>query len=230
MARTTNTAVKANSVRLPTERQLEMRSRILSAARNLLTERGYEGVTMRDLADVSGVALKTLYYQYKNKEYLLQTAIEERFISVYRQIDSVEMETGIGRLFYIIDTVGEMTLAEEPYAQASASLLGWSRGRSSSLLGNIRQSTYRRAIQQIADEGELVSWAEIGLLTSMIYTQMLAVYRSWTYGQLPLKVVPELAKLAACLSLASISTGRTHQTALETAELLAARHKNRTFL
>ena len=55
-----------------TERQIRRREDILTAARKLITELGYDGVTMRQLAKESGVAPKTLYHQFQNKEKLLR--------------------------------------------------------------------------------------------------------------------------------------------------------------
>ena len=82
------------TVRGMTERQLQRREKILSAARKLIAERGYEGVNIRDLAAESGVAPKTLYHQFKNKENLLRTAVEERFRHTYQAIDDADIDKG----------------------------------------------------------------------------------------------------------------------------------------
>ncbi len=204
-----------------------MRSRILAAARNLITERGYDGVTMRDLADASGVALKTLYYQYTNKENLLRVAIEEKFFSAYEEIDTAKFDHGIDRLFYIIETVGGTSARDEAYAKASAPLLV---SRSTvSTLGRVRMNIYRRAIQEIADASDLVSWTDVTLLTALIYRQISAVYLSWSYGQLPIGLVPDLSKLSASLSLATVTTGYSQERARATAEELSVKHRGRIF-
>ena len=96
-----------------TERQLKRRERILTAARKLITDRGYDGVTMRDLATESGVAPKTLYHQFHSKENLLRVAVEERYRYLYQIIDDEQIEHGIDRLFFIIDTVARSLLGDE---------------------------------------------------------------------------------------------------------------------
>lgn len=44
----------------------------------MIAEKGYSGVTMRELAEKSGVAYKSLYDLYGSKDNLLGKAIEER--------------------------------------------------------------------------------------------------------------------------------------------------------
>ncbi|MDA0339164.1 MAG: helix-turn-helix domain containing protein, partial [Proteobacteria bacterium] len=119
-----------------TERQIRRREDILSAARQLISERGYDGVTMRDLANASCVSLKTLYHQYYNKENLLLTAVEERFRHVYQAINDADITRGIERLFYIIDQVGTSTTKDEAYARALVPM--FQRGMKGSTFAAIR--------------------------------------------------------------------------------------------
>jgi AcrR family transcriptional regulator len=63
--------------RKPEEIQAE-KQRILSEALNIITERGYEGLTMRGLGERLGVAAKTIYNYFRNKdEVYLQVAMRE---------------------------------------------------------------------------------------------------------------------------------------------------------
>ena len=56
----------------------ERRERILEAARGLIESRGYEGLTMRDLAGASGVTVPTVYNLIGSKEEVLFAAVEEQ--------------------------------------------------------------------------------------------------------------------------------------------------------
>ena len=78
-----------------TDRQKKRRADILTAARELIVEHGYDGVTMRELAARSDVALKTLYQQYENKENLLSRAVEELHSNTYAEIMKVTKDTGL---------------------------------------------------------------------------------------------------------------------------------------
>lgn len=50
----------------------QTRARIVDAAMALLEERGYDGTTMRAVADAAGVSLGNAYYYFASKEHLVQ--------------------------------------------------------------------------------------------------------------------------------------------------------------
>jgi len=55
-----------------TTRGEQTRARILESALELFRERGYEGTTMRAVAEAAGVSLGNAYYYFASKEHLLQ--------------------------------------------------------------------------------------------------------------------------------------------------------------
>ena len=196
-----------------TERQMRRREDILAAARKLITERGYEGVNMRDLAKESGVAPKTLYHQFESKENLLRVAVEERHRYIYQMIDDEEIEHGIDRMFFIIETVAETTRKNLAYARALAPILS---ARSSTSFTAVRMNTYRKAINQIDSESEFVDWIDVELLTTIIYRQVNPLYLSWWYKQASDTQTAGFAKLDTSLILRSVTTGYTHERTTET--------------
>ena len=198
-------------MRTLTERQLRRRERILSAARELIARQGYDGVRMRDLAKAANVAPKTLYHQFENKENLLRTAVEERYRRTYRAIDSAEIERGIDRLFFIVDTVATTTRKNLAYARALAPMLS-----SSTAFAEIRLRSYRKAIDQIAGEGEFLDWVDVGLLTAIIYRQVNPLYLTWFFSKEAQPHRASVAKLDMSLILRSVSTGYTQERVTET--------------
>ena len=54
------------------------REQILETARGLIESKGYEGLTMRNLAAKSGVTVPTIYNLIGNKEEVLFATVEER--------------------------------------------------------------------------------------------------------------------------------------------------------
>lgn len=57
----------------------DTRSRLLETAIALFSERGYNGVSMRDLAGAMGMSAAALYNHYPNKRALYQAAVEVAF-------------------------------------------------------------------------------------------------------------------------------------------------------
>ncbi len=68
------------------EHKAERRARILAAARELIAERGYDGITMRDLARASRVSVPTLYDLFGGKQALLLGELEHTFAAVVAAI------------------------------------------------------------------------------------------------------------------------------------------------
>lgn len=58
-----------------TPSQQDRRARIVDAATTLLTERDYDRVQMREVADAAGVALATIYRYFPSKEQLFATVL-----------------------------------------------------------------------------------------------------------------------------------------------------------
>lgn len=206
-----------------TLRQQIRRDAILEAARQLITERGYTGVNMRDLAQLSGVTLKTLYHQFGNKDELLFVAVETLFKDIYAAINRASIEKGIDRLFFIIDKVANSTIENEAYARALTPFL--SAQPTSSTFSVIRKNTYRKAIDQIVAEGELVDWVNVDLLCNSIYRQIGAIYAAWQQDEFPLNLCSDIVKMEVSLTLASVTTGFTHQKVQNTAKRLQQKLK-----
>lgn len=171
---------------------------------------------MRDLSAASSVALKTLYHQFENKEKLLATAVEEKYRHIYQAIDDTPQDKGIDKLFFIIDSVADMTMKNEPYARALLPL--WRTRSTVTSFGGMRLNIYRKAIEQIAAEGDLANWIDVNVITTMIYRHGSAVYLAWVQGELPGPHVADLIKLDACLTIGSVTTGETHRRAAEAAK------------
>lgn len=193
-------------MRALTERQYRRREKILATARDLITRHGYEGVTMRELAEKANVTPKTLYHQFGNKEKLLHIAVEERFRHTYQAIDDHKMKKGIDKLFFIIDAVAASAKKNRAYAQALTPLTA---AQSSDPFLAIRLNTYRSALQQIQEDGDFEPSVEVGLLTHVIYRNVHPLYPTWYAAE---KVKPaDFSKYNVSLVLSALTTGYTKQ-------------------
>ena len=68
--------------------QINPAQRILLAAYDCLSTRGYANVTMRNIADEAGVALSQLTYYFKNKEKLFTEVISKMAYQYIREIET----------------------------------------------------------------------------------------------------------------------------------------------
>lgn len=91
---------KRNVTRLPLDRRV---SDILKAARDVVEEKGYEGVTMSEIAERADIVEGTVYRYFKNKDELLLRVAEEWFIECYSDLVDGSAFSGVyNKLRYLI--------------------------------------------------------------------------------------------------------------------------------
>lgn len=102
---------------LVTEQRLARRSMILASVRQMIVDRGYAAVTIRELAEVCRVSVPTLYNQFGGKDQLLAAAIEDHFRSAYDNHDFQRAKPGLDRLLTLIDQSAQQLLDMSIYHQ-----------------------------------------------------------------------------------------------------------------
>lgn len=70
-------------------RSAETKNNILQAAGNLFTTRGYDAVTMREIAKAAGCSHTTIYIYFKDKEVLLHQLSMPPLLSLMERIDQL---------------------------------------------------------------------------------------------------------------------------------------------
>lgn len=81
------------------------RDRILHAAARLFRERGYQGTTVRDIAEAVGILSGSLFYHFRSKEEILLEIMREAALSLCLRAEDVlhRTEDPAERLKQIID-------------------------------------------------------------------------------------------------------------------------------
>lgn len=74
------------------ERQSAARESVLSAARDAFEKHGFDGATMRQIADAAGVAVGTLFNYFPDKQALLRDALYADLEGVIATIDFYEAD------------------------------------------------------------------------------------------------------------------------------------------
>jgi AcrR family transcriptional regulator len=70
----------------------ERRAEILAAAERLFVEQGYEGATIRKIADAVGLSSTALYMHFKDKAEILASIVETGFGKLAKVTDEIEAE------------------------------------------------------------------------------------------------------------------------------------------
>lgn len=64
----------------------DLRRSILDISRKMLVDYGYNGITMRKIANEAGCSATSIYLYFKNKDDLLHTLIDEGFELLYQKL------------------------------------------------------------------------------------------------------------------------------------------------
>jgi AcrR family transcriptional regulator len=85
------------------KRQLDAKERILTAARKLFAEQGYEGTTVRDICEEAGVNVSLVSYHFGGKEKVLYALFESYFcLRINEREQGDEWKDPVAGLAYMI--------------------------------------------------------------------------------------------------------------------------------
>jgi AcrR family transcriptional regulator len=171
------------------DKKLETRKRILQAAKQLFEQEGFQGASIRSIADEAGVAAGTVMLHFEDKRDLLhsalfsdlETAIEDALESLPN--DSLEEQLAhlTGRMFaYYEDRpqlsrvlLRESLFAEPPWASAFAGQVARVHGR------------LQRVFHAAAQRGEIAEDIDMARLGAAYFSFYYFALISWVQGAYP---------------------------------------------
>lgn len=179
------TAIAGNR-RPRSERQQQRQVSILEAARSALTEKGYDGVTMNELAERAGVVRKTLYNLYGSKDDLLLAAISE-VIDGYRG-EALSAERGIASIVASRMAGARQVVATPEYAEAMARALMQAEAGHALVKILLKNAVADHVVDLDAAQadGELEPYVDVPQLAEQIVGQSWGVLLLWIKGLVPL--------------------------------------------
>ena len=169
---------------LVTEQKLERRARILSGARDLIADRGYAGLTMRDLAAHCRVSVPTLYNQFGSKDALLAAAVEGHFAGVLAETRSDRQEPGVARLLSVVERCADQMAQLPRYNRAllQAFLAGRETNLQASLASELA-SELERALGEMQGRRQLADWVSPRVLAERITASCIGASVMWLMGE-----------------------------------------------
>ncbi|MBO6701437.1 MAG: TetR/AcrR family transcriptional regulator [Pseudomonadales bacterium] len=170
---------------LMTENRLARRAAILRTAREMIAERGYEAITIRELAEACRVSVPTLYNQFGGKDKLLAAAIEDHFGGGGQDVSIFTELSGFDRIFAMLEFIAQRFLADPGFhrrlLEAFSSLESTQDVQTSiteSLLHEIAGELEVTALQ-----GDLANWVDVELLSGQVTTAFVSATVIWGSGQ-----------------------------------------------
>lgn len=102
--------------------QQQRRERILHSTRDQLSQRGYEGLNMRELAVIADVSTSTLYNLYQSKDTLILAAVEDLLANI-NGVVAATGTVGLDRFLTRVSAVADQIVDTPQYAEAMGKML-----------------------------------------------------------------------------------------------------------
>jgi AcrR family transcriptional regulator len=100
----------------------EKRAEIVTAARELFVDSGYDATPMGRLATAAGVAANTIYWYFEDKDAVLIAVLDEVMTDAWAQYQSVAAEPIAARLLWVVRQLQQMSrLVSTVHARAERS-------------------------------------------------------------------------------------------------------------
>lgn len=185
----------------------QTRQKVIEAARQLFSEEGYEGATIRDIAAAAGMSTGAVFANFKDKADLFGEIMAEdasALIAVMRDASNLVLP--------IEESVLAMFLAGYAFYRTRLQLaraafsVSWSRDGGAALrnlgMGPAIEALLREQLERASAEGELLQDAEAVLRSEMLFQAYLsnysgAVFESWTEACLKERAAHQIRILLA---------------------------------
>ena len=167
--------------------QQQRRERILLSARDQLSQFGYEGLNMRELAVIAEVSTSTLYNLYQSKDTLILAALEDQLAD----INAVVAETntsGLGRFLARVEAVADQIVETPKYAEAMGKMLFGADAHDPivQLLIGTSLSFNREELAEMASCGELRQETDRNFLARSLSSTGWSTVLMWMKGYVAL--------------------------------------------
>jgi AcrR family transcriptional regulator len=191
------------------KRALQMnrrRERILDAARKVISEQGYEHLTMRALAEASGVTVPTIYNRIGNKDAVLEATIRDGTTRFFGDV-----ATGDGPIAILEKNVAELLRQAAYYRPLLRVLL---QGGASEVMREVDALYLRHlrdSLEAMAERGELEPWVNCRILAERLLSNLYGAATEWATGLLGDETLPAVASYDANITLAGVATEKSRQ-------------------
>ncbi|MFT7220413.1 MAG: AcrR family transcriptional regulator [Candidatus Azotimanducaceae bacterium] len=171
---------------LVTENRLARRAAIMKTARLMIAERGFNALTIRDLAEACRVSVPTLYNQFGGKDQLLAAAIEDHFTADPGQLENITGLTGLDRINAILDFIAMQFLESPAFHRRLLEAFG-----SLESTASVQKKITADLAQEIEGEltgmqarGEVTPWVNCRTLSGQVTAAFIGATVIWGSGDI----------------------------------------------
>jgi AcrR family transcriptional regulator len=190
------------------ENKAERRARILAAARKLVAARGYDGLTMRDLARTARVSVPTLYNLFGSKDAILIAELEA---SAARMAASVPpLENGFYARGAATFELGMRMIEEAPEFYRAVMRMFMTSPETAPMRRRAEDgyiAIMAANLEAAKRAGQLAEWAEPAIVARHMFAQYMSCFLAWGMGELDLPSFRAAALSGICHLLIGVARG-----------------------
>jgi AcrR family transcriptional regulator len=191
------------------EQKAERRARILAAARRLIAQRGFDGLTMRELARASRVSVPTLYNLFGGKHAILTGELEETFAAVNAGLEQAQGESFVAGAVAACEAANRDLLKMPAYSRELVHVFLVSA--ETRALRHANEERYVALMaQHITDaqaRGDLVEWADPLVVARRGYAHFMQVMIQWAKGDMDAEQLRAATVYGMCLIFLGLARG-----------------------
>lgn len=213
----------ATGERYSSPTMLERRKRILTVARELVSEQGIDGFSVDLLCRRADIARQTLYNAFKSKEGVIAAAILDYFEEYEAQIPYRSPMGTLDRLIERIVAVGNRNLAIRNYIDAITEFYFSSTAGVDlrAMMRGIFSAIQQPYVKNLAESGSLHPWVTEDRLMEAMDDQRMIVAGKWARGRIGNEDFVDLLVIAVLTCLAGSTRGEGNADILATMEKIA---------
>jgi AcrR family transcriptional regulator len=169
------------------EQMAERRSRILAAARSLISAGGFDGLTMRQLADVARVSVPTVYNLIGNKYLLLEALVKEQFAEALAALGKLPGKLMVTDYIELMPGVAhDVLLANPSYTRALIHIFLTSEESAPArrILDAQSIALMAESVRAAQRSGELCAWANPDVVAEALYAIYCHTLIGWGSGEI----------------------------------------------
>jgi AcrR family transcriptional regulator len=211
-------------VDLVSEQKLERRARILAAVRELVAERGWRDVTIRDLAQRCRVSVPTLYNQFGVKDELLAAAALGHFAELLEQTAREPGPGGWRRVLALVRRCAENMTSQSAYHRSLLESFAVARETEPTQAAFVADLTRALGaeIEAMRGQGQLEDWIDAELLAAQISGACVSASVLWVRGALGDRGLGAAMLHAASLLLLAAARGDARRALVRSARAAQA--------
>jgi AcrR family transcriptional regulator len=192
------------------EQMAERRSRILAAARALISAGGFDGLTMRQLADEARVSVPTVYNLIGNKYLLLEALVKEQFAEAVAALAKLPGNLAVTDYIELMPGVShDVLLANPGYTRALIHIFLTSEESAPArrLLDAQSIALMAKAVRAAQRCGEVCAWADPQVVADTLYAIYCNALIGWGSGEMEEEELRACTRDGMGLVLLGVSAG-----------------------